>query len=330
MTDVKALAEGVLAGQRRALGRAITLVESDAPDDRAAAHALLQALLPHTGGAHRVGVSGTPGVGKSSFIEAAGLALIDQGQTVAVLAVDPSSPVSGGSILGDKTRMEELSRRKEAFIRPSPSKGTLGGVAARTGEVISVLEAAGHDVVIVETVGVGQSEADVVHLVDTFVLLMQPASGDDLQGVKRGVLELMDLLVVNKADGSLQKAAEQAVRDFRAGLSLFRPRDDGWRVPVMAMSAKEGTGLDDVLAAIVAHRDAAQASGGFDARRAAQAERWFWRALSETLVAEAKRQAGDSVTLPALLADVRARRVAPTGAAWDLVKTLRFGADEES
>ena len=235
------LAAGVLAGERTAIGRAITLVESTLPTHRADAAALLDELLPHSGDAHRVGITGVPGVGKSTFIEALGLQLTSAGHRVAVLAVDPSSSRSGGSILGDKTRMQELSVDPNAFIRPSPSAGTLGGVARATREAMVVLEAAGYDVVLVETVGVGQSETVVHAMVDIFVVLMLSGAGDELQGIKKGVLELADLLAVNKADGANVERAQQAAVDYRRALHLVQPAGQAWEPPVLTCSALDGS-----------------------------------------------------------------------------------------
>ncbi|MGK2928042.1 MAG: methylmalonyl Co-A mutase-associated GTPase MeaB, partial [Acidimicrobiales bacterium] len=237
------LAEDVLGGERRALGKAITLVESTRRDHRQAAVELLEAVLPHAGGAVRLGVSGAPGVGKSTFIDAFGRHVLDTGTRLAVLAVDPSSGRSGGSILGDKTRMEELARRPEVFIRPSPAGRTLGGVARRTREAMLLCEAAGYDAVFVETVGVGQSETAVADMVDLFCLLVSPAGGDDLQGIKRGVMELAELAVVTKADGELAAAANRAAGDLRHALHLMRPVHTAWTPRVLLASAFEGTGL---------------------------------------------------------------------------------------
>ena len=246
--EIERLAAAVEGGERRALARAITLVESTHADHRAKAEALLARLMPATGNSIRLGISGSPGVGKSTFIEAFGLHLIGQGRRLAVLAVDPSSKRGGGSILGDKTRMEKLAVEPAAFIRPSPTGGALGGVARRTREAILVAEAAGFDVVIVETVGVGQSETAVADMVDMFILLLQPAGGDELQGLKRGIIELADLLVVNKADGELTAAAARAAADYRRALQLIMPRSVDWRTPVKLASALTGKGIADVLA----------------------------------------------------------------------------------
>src|SRR3954468_1002116 len=276
MTETGDLADAVRAGDRRALARAITLVESTRADHRAEAIALLDDVMPETGAAIRVGISGAPGAGKSTFIETLELHLVDAGHQVAVLAVDPSSTRSGGSILGDKTRMEQLSRRSEAFIRPSPSGGTLGGVARRTREALLLCEAAGHDVGLVETGGVGQSEVAVAGMVDVFVLLLAPGAGDDLQGVKRGIVELADVVVVNKADGDLAAAAERTAADYANALHFLRSRTEGWEVRVERASALLGEGIDRVWAAIEAHSAMLAESGALGVRRADQARDWMW------------------------------------------------------
>jgi len=304
--DVEDLADEVKEGGRRALARAITLVESEHPDHVRAGQRLLNALLPHTGRAIRVGVSGTPGVGKSTFIEAFGLHLVAEGHKVAVLAVDPSSPISGGSILGDKTRMEELSRSSHAFIRPSPSQGELGGVARRTREAMLLCEAAGYDVVIVETVGVGQSEIEVADMVDSFLLLLAPGGGDTLQGVKRGVLEISDLVVINKADGALLEVARRTRREYEMGLSLQKPTLEGWHVPVMLTSALDGVGIDAVWEKIREHRARLESTHidgerALDAKRASQAERWMWSVVDHELKARFR----GAPTVTAQLDDVR-------------------------
>jgi len=280
----EALAEGVLAGQRRALARAITLVESTRSDHRAVASALLQRLAPHAGNSVRLGISGVPGVGKSTFIEAFGIHVIDAGHRVAVLSIDPSSAISGGSILGDKTRMEELSRRSEAYIRPSPSGNTLGGIARRTREVMLLCEAAGFDVILVETVGVGQSETKVAEMTDMFLLLLLPGGGDELQGIKRGIMELADLVLVNKADGDLEATAGRSAAEYRSALQLLHPRSAHWKVPVRTCSARSGQGIDTAWQNVLDYRDTLQQSGEFDARRAAQARAWMWSEVNDSLV----------------------------------------------
>jgi GTPase len=278
------LAERLRGGDRRALARSITLVESTRTDHRAEATALLDAVLPATGQATRVGITGIPGAGKSTFVEELGTRLIDQDHRVAVLAVDPSSRRSGGSILGDKTRMERLARNPQVFIRPSPSGGTLGGVARRTREAALLCEAAGFDVVVIETVGVGQSETAVADMVDCFVLLAAPGGGDELQGLKRGIIELADVIVVNKADGDLAPAAGRAVADYRSAVGLLRPKHPGWDVPVLPTSALHGTGIDEVWAAIADLSAQLATSGRRDELRSAQAVSWMWDEIRESLL----------------------------------------------
>ena len=267
---LQALADGVRAGRRRDVAKAITLVESSRREDEARATALLEALQPHVGASFRIGISGAPGAGKSTFIEALGLFLTARGHKVAVLAVDPSSAISGGSILGDKTRMERLAREPAAFIRPSPSGGTLGGVARKTREALAVCEAAGYDVVIVETVGVGQSETAVAAMTDFFVLLTLPNAGDDLQAIKRGIVELIDLLLVNKADID-RPAAELARAQVASAFSMLRSRDAWWQPPALVLSAATGEGLEAFWAEAERFRAAAAANGALAGRRRAQA-----------------------------------------------------------
>ncbi len=275
---------GVLGGDRRALARAITLVESTRAEDQRSAVALLEAVAPNAGRAARVGISGTPGVGKSTFIDALGAQLTAAGRSVAVLAVDPSSTVSGGSILGDKTRMAQLAGSPLAYVRPSPAGATLGGVARRTREALLLCEAAGFDVVLVETVGVGQAEVAVAGMVDTFVLLLAPAGGDELQGIKRGVMELADIVVVNKADGAFLGAARQAAAEHRHALHLHRPRSTAWSPEVLLCSATTGEGVDGVWDAVERHRAALAAGGELERRRAEQASGWLWSDVADRLV----------------------------------------------
>ncbi|MDQ1721047.1 MAG: GTPase [Pseudonocardiales bacterium] len=271
---VQVLGDGVLAGDRAAIARAITLVESRRPDHRAQAQRLLALLSPHTGLAQRVGVSGVPGVGKSTFIDTLGSNLTAAGHRVAVLAVDPSSARSGGSILGDKTRMTRLASDDGAFVRPSPSSGTLGGVAKATRETMLVMEAAGYDVVLVETVGVGQSEFVVADMVDTFVLLTLARTGDQLQGMKRGILEIADVIAVNKADGVHQEVSQRAARELSAALRLLRGADGDWQPPVLTCSGLHNTGLDQVWKHVQRHRDKLLADGEFEAKRRRQLVEW--------------------------------------------------------
>lgn len=321
------LAEALRGGDRRALARAITLVESTKPAHRGDAEAVLEALLPDSGRSIRIGITGVPGVGKSTFIEGLGLSLIAQGHRVAVLAIDPSSQVSGGSILGDKTRMQELSRTPGAFIRPSPTGGTLGGVARRTREAMLLCEAAGFDVIVVETVGVGQSETAVAEMVDLFLLLLLPAGGDELQGIKRGIMELADLLVVNKADGALASVAERTVSDYRSALHLLRPASPNWTPRVMKCSALNAVGIDAVWAAVGDFRSALGESGELESRRAAQAQAWLWREVGESLTAALKADPTVAAQLPELEGAVVAGRIAPSAAARRLLATF-LGRDE--
>jgi LAO/AO transport system kinase len=278
------LADGVLAGDRRALAQAITLIESTRVDHRVAASDLLQRLMPFAGNSIRLGVSGVPGVGKSTFVEALGNHVIDAGHRVAVLTVDPSSAISGGSILGDKTRMELLSRRPEAYIRPSPAGNTLGGVTRRSREALILCEAAGFDVIIVETVGVGQSETKVADMTDMFVLLLLPGGGDELQGIKRGIMELADLVLINKADDELQALAARSAAEYRNALRLLHPRSAGWKVEVLTCSARDGTGIAEAWDVTLRHRDTLEASGELMARRAAQSRDWMWSEVNDNLI----------------------------------------------
>lgn len=286
------LAAAVLAGDRRALARGITLVESTRPDHREQAEALLEHLLPHAGRAVRLGVSGAPGVGKSTLIEALGLLVVGRGHRLAVLAIDPSSSRSGGSILGDKTRMAELARHDSAFIRPSPAGTTLGGVARRTREAMVLCEAAGADVIIVETVGVGQSETAVAAMTDLFLLLVSPGGGDELQGIKRGIMELADVVAVNKADGDLLPAANRAVAAYSGALHLMIPRHRDLPAAALPVSALEGTGLDGLWDELLRRRAHLDASGELRAMRAEQARDWMWSEVREGLIDRARRAAG--------------------------------------
>lgn len=271
------------AGDRRTLARAITLVESSRSEDRRLAKDLVNCILPYSGEAVRLGITGVPGVGKSTFIEALGLMLIDMGHRVAVLAVDPSSRKSRGSVLGDKTRMQHLATRNEAFVRPSPSGGTLGGVASKTRESMLLCEAAGYDVVLVETVGVGQSETEVASMVDFFLVLMLAGAGDDLQGIKKGILEHADCVAVNKADGDNLKRAERAKADYERALHYLMPVDSGWEPVVTTCSALEGNGIDTIWKTVKTHRDQLTASGLLNVKREQQVLDWFQRMIEEEI-----------------------------------------------
>jgi LAO/AO transport system kinase len=319
--EARSLARSVREGDRRALARALTMVESTREDHRVRADALLRELLPATGGAMRVGISGPPGVGKSTFIEALGIHLADSGRRVAVLAVDPSSEISGGSILGDKTRMERLSRHGNAFIRPSPSAGAIGGVARRTRETLLLMEAARYDVALVETVGVGQSETAVADMTDTFLVLLAPAGGDELQGIKKGIVELADLLVVTKADGDLAPVAERARADYAAALAILAPAA-GWQPPVLSCSALTGTGIGETWAAVERHRTALGGEG-LAAKRAAQARRWMWREVEDGLLAALRADPEVAARLAPLERAVAAGRTTPGEAAGELLRAFR-------
>ena len=316
MTDsVQSLAEAVRSGDRTELSRAITLLESTRPDRREQAQQLLLQLLPDAGKSLRVGITGVPGAGKSTTIEALGMMLIEQGHRVAVLAVDPSSTRTGGSILGDKTRMAKLAVHPDAYVRPSPTSGTLGGVAKATRETIVLLEAAGFDVILVETVGVGQSEVAVANMVDCFVFLTLARTGDQLQGIKKGVLELADIVVVNKADGEHATEAKAAARELTMAIRLINPRDTLWRPPVLTMSALEGTGLQELWDTVLRHRDVLTEAGQLEAKRRQQQVDWMWSMVRETVLdrvwsssavrnirAEVERRVRDGELTPALAA----------------------------
>ena len=316
------LAQQVRSGDRRALAQAITLVESTRPDHRAEAGALLDEVVPDAGDAIRIGISGTPGAGKSTFIEALGVFLTDRGHRVAVLAVDPSSTRTGGSILGDKTRMGELTRRESAFVRPSPTSGTLGGVARRTREAMLLCEAAGFDVVLVETVGVGQSEVTVAGMVDLFVLVLAPGAGDELQGIKRGVIELADLVVVNKADGDLEAEAKNVAAAYQSALRLVRARTAEWEPRVLLVSALENRGIEELWQVMEEFRTTLASGGGFDHRRAAQAQEWMWSEVSETLLESVRHDDATAALAAELEASVAAGTLSPTAAARRLLDAL--------
>ena len=314
-SDIPELAEAIRRRDRAALARAITLVESTRSDHRAQAQLLLMELMSGAGSAMHVGITGVPGVGKSTTIEALGMHLIESGHRVAVLAVDPSSTRTGGSILGDKTRMARLAVQPDAYIRPSPTSGTLGGVARATRETIVLLEAAGFDIILVETVGVGQSEVAVANMVDTFVFLTLARTGDQLQGIKKGVLELADIVVVNKADGAHATEAKAAARELSAAIRLIYPRETLWRPPVLTMSALDGTGLHELWDTVLKHREVLTGAGEFEARRRAQQVDWTWAMVRDAVLdrvlthpavksirADVERQVRDGHLTPALAA----------------------------
>lgn len=314
------LADGVRSGDRRALARAITLVESSNPSHRERAIHLLDRLHTNDGEALRVGISGTPGAGKSTLIEALGLELIERGHRVAVLAVDPSSQRTGGSILGDKTRMEQLARSREAFVRPSPSGGALGGVARRTREALTCCEAAGFDVVLVETVGVGQSETAVADMVDVFVLVVSPGGGDELQGIKRGIMELADIVAVNKADGNLLAAAREAATEYGRALHLLRPRIPGWTPQAILTSAVEGAGIGelcDTVGACIATQDSA---GARQLRRREQDVHWMWAEVFDSLAATVRATAESSARVDTIETQVREGAMSPAAAAAEILR----------
>lgn len=320
MSAEPSLASQILAGQRRALARAITLAESTRPDHRHQAEGLMAELLPAAGRSVRIGISGVPGAGKSTFIEAFGGHLIAAGHKVAVLAVDPSSPRSGGSLLGDKTRMESLSRDPNAFIRPTPTGGSLGGVARRTRDAILLCEAAGFDRILVETVGVGQSEIAVADMVDMFLLLLVPGGGDELQGLKKGIVEIADAVIVNKADGDLADAAGRAVRDYRNALHLLRGVSPDWTVPVLRCSALTGEGIAGVDETVKAYVAAMKINHSFDRRRGEQALRWLWQEVSDDLLTRFRADPWVAERRGALEEAVASGSMMPSRAAEDLLK----------
>ena len=313
--------QSLLSGDRRALAKAITLVESKLDADRELAQVVLEQVLPHSGNSIRVGVTGVPGVGKSTFIEAFGLHLLSQGKRVAVLAVDPSSPIAGGSIMGDKTRMEELSRREEAFIRPSPSEGALGGVAQKTRETMLLCEAAGYDVILVETVGVGQSEYQVAAMVDFFMVLMLPGGGDELQGIKKGILELADALVINKADGDSENLAKMASQHYTSAMNLLR-HTSFWTPRVMTCSALELRNIDSVWGMIIDYYFQALDEGAFNTKRAQQNRDWMHQLVSEMLRLKLDQNPAIKAALPTLEQSVEEQIVTPYSAARKILDML--------
>jgi LAO/AO transport system kinase len=320
--DVDRLARDICAGDRTVLSRAITLIESKRADHRHTAAALTQALLPATGKAVRVGITGAPGVGKSTTIDALGTMLTRQGLKVAVLAVDPSSRRTGGSILADKTRMAQLANDMNAFIRPSPAAGTLGGVAAKTRETMLLCEAAGYDVVLVETVGVGQSEIAVADMTDFFLVLVLPGGGDELQGLKKGVVELADMIAVNKADGDNLARAKITAADYNAALHILSPGSPHWSPPVITYSALSGDGLGTLWAHILDHRQRLTIAGELAARRGQQQVKWMWAMLEERLFAPLRSDRALKSAVPRIEADVAAGRLAPAVAVEELAAMI--------
>lgn len=316
------LGDALLAGERAALARAITLAESRRADHREQARALIQRLLPHTGRAVRVGITGVPGVGKSTTIDALGSYLTGKGHKVAVLAVDPSSTRTGGSILGDKTRMVRLSVDPNAYIRPSPSSGTLGGVAAKTRETMLLCEAAGFDIILVETVGVGQSETAVADLTDFFLVLMLPNAGDELQGIKKGIIELADMIAVNKADGAGATAARAAAAQYKAALHILAPASPLWSTPVVTISGLTGQGLDALWEKIEDHRARFQAKGLIAEKRRRQDVKWMWAMVQDRLQARLRHDPALKARTPELEAAVSSGTLAPTLAAEEIARAL--------
>jgi LAO/AO transport system kinase len=321
--DINALAKDLRAGSRTVLARAITLIESRRVDHQAAARDLVQALLPDTGKAVRVGITGSPGVGKSATIDALGMFLIERGHKVAVLAVDPSSARTGGSILGDKTRMARLAASDHAYIRPSPTAGTLGGVAAKTREAMLLCEAAGFDVVRVETVGIGQSETAVSDMTDFFLALMLPGAGDELQGIKKGLVELADMIAVNKADGDNIKRANVAAAEYRSALHILTPRSEHWHPPVVTYSALTGSGIEALWQKILDHRTAMNASGEFASRRRQQQIKWMWSMLEQRMMARLRADASVRAKVKKIEAEVADGHVTPTLAAEQIAEMLK-------
>jgi LAO/AO transport system kinase len=321
-SDVGQIARDIRAGDRTVLSRAITLIESKRADHRRTAAALTQALIENTGKAIRVGITGAPGVGKSTTIDALGSMLTRKPHKLAVLAVDPSSQRTGGSILADKTRMARLASDLNAFIRPSPASGTLGGVAAKTRETLLLCEAAGYDVILVETVGVGQSEIAVADMTDFFLALMLPGAGDELQGLKKGIVELADMIAINKADGDNLSRAKAAAAEYRAALHILTPRSPNWAVPVVTYSALTGDGIAALWQHVLDHRDKLTASGELAARRGEQQVKWMWSMLDERLFAPLRSDRALKAALPRIEAEVAAGRLAPNAAVEQIADML--------
>jgi LAO/AO transport system kinase len=320
--DLANLVRGVCAGERAVIARAITLVESRRADHQKAARRLVQELLPFTGKAIRVGITGAPGVGKSTTIDALGTFLTAQGDKVAVLAVDPSSARSGGSILADKTRMARLGADPNAFVRPSPASGTLGGVAAKTRESMLVCEAAGFDVVLVETIGTGQSETMVADMTDFFLVLMLPGAGDELQGLKKGVVEIADMIAINKADGDNLKRAKAAAAEYRAALHILTPRSANWSPPVTTYSALTGAGISELWHSVLDHRSCLTQSGELAARRREQQVKWMWAMLEDRMFARLRSDPALRAKLPRIEAAVAEGRMSPALAVDEIAAAL--------
>lgn len=322
LPEIKTLAAKVRTNDRATLARAITLIESKRADHQAKAHQLVQELLPHTGQAMRVGITGAPGVGKSTTIDTLGSFLTEKGHKVAVLAVDPSSTRTGGSILGDKTRMARLATDDKAFVRPSPSSGTLGGVASKTRETMLLCEAAGYDVILVETVGIGQSETAVSDMTDFFLALMLPGAGDELQGIKKGLVELADMIAINKADGDNLKRARAAAGEYRAALHILTPRSENWTPPVVTYSALTGDGVAELWKQIELHRERMTQSGELAARRREQQVKWLWSMLEDRVHSRLKSDPRLRAKLPQIEAAVAAGTLSATLAVEDIAASL--------
>jgi GTPase len=328
--QMDALAEQIKSGNKRALSKAITLVESTRSDHRQQADELLSRLMPNTGQSLRIGITGSPGVGKSTFIETIGATILKRGFKLAVLAIDPSSSRSGGSILGDKTRMETLTQCDDVFIRPSPSGNTLGGVARRSFETMLLCEAAGFDVVLVETVGVGQSETRVADMTDMFLLLLSPGGGDELQGIKRGIMELADLIVVNKADGVQVTLAKQTASDYRNALKLLRSRHQNWNTPVKTCSALEGKDINDLWDIIGEYKQALEQDNALQNQRHQQASSWMWSQISEGLIEALHKDETMKSEIKKCETAVQEGRLPASTAASKLVRTFLDGAKEKA
>lgn len=320
--DIATLVDGIRAGNRAMLARAITLVESSNPAHQARAGELLQTLIGDTGKAHRIGITGVPGVGKSTTIDQFGINLVEAGHKVAVLAIDPTSTRSGGSILGDKTRMNRLAVHPNAYVRPSPTSGTLGGVTKKTRETMALTEAAGFDIIIVETVGVGQSEVTVADMVDIFVVLLLPGGGDELQGIKKGIIELADIIAINKADGDNASRAERSASEYRAALSLLTPASAHWQPPVVAISGLKNLGLDKLWDQITSHRDRLTATGEFQSRRRDQSVRWMHDMLSDELRRLMMSNSQVAAALKQAERDVHAGHLAPSAAVTHILSLM--------